>query len=141
VEITKQAEARAKEIEAACWTHLHRPGNEAYNMVMMAKTRQVCFALIRNVIGSDVISSSLQLLLNGPPPVHPVSRWDAPVPRPRAPMFPGTVERPEISSEAGDLPSHYDAFPTFANDMPRDSGPGTMQMFDSPQQPFFKFDM
>jgi hypothetical protein len=74
-EISQQALSRALEIEATCWTTLPRPANEDYNRVMMAKTREVCVALITNAIGPAPAATYLQVLLTAMPiPLLPVPR-------------------------------------------------------------------
>jgi hypothetical protein len=49
--IHQQAFCRAKEIEASCWSSARCFQNDAYCQIMMAKTRQVCTALLMKFPG------------------------------------------------------------------------------------------
>jgi hypothetical protein len=134
-EISRQAVDRAKEIEAACWTSLRRPSNEDYNKEMMGKTRQVCLALIRDAVGPGSLAPYLHLLATRPQRSAGPPQVNIPIPNPRVPAFSPPVGRPEVPQ---DLSSHYDPL---SLDLSRDSGLGNLQMFDSGQAPFFKFEM
>jgi hypothetical protein len=130
-DISAQATARALEIEATCWTTFNRPANDEYNRAMMAKTRQVCMALIETAIGTGPAAAHLQSLLAQMRPAPPPPR--------RMPFAPIAQSFP-LATQPPDLPGNYEAFPTFTNeDIGRDPGIGPIAMYEPPG--FFKFDI
>jgi hypothetical protein len=118
-EISRQALARALEIEAACWNSLRRPANEEYNRVMMAKTREVCMALITNAIAPRPDANFVRSVLAG---VRPPNRVTLP------PV-------PEKTGFQGEQPD--DLFPQFAT-IDKDGG---MPPYEPGSAALFKFDI
>jgi hypothetical protein len=64
--IHQQAFCRAKEIEASCWSSARRFQNDDYYQIIMAKTRQVCSALLVKFPGPATIGRRPQM-----PPAPP----------------------------------------------------------------------
>lgn len=63
ITIQKMAESRAMEIEASCWDAKKRLKSDEYGRLVMAKTKQVCLALINKTLSAWPVFPELKAIL------------------------------------------------------------------------------
>jgi hypothetical protein len=110
--ITLEATTRAKQVEAACWDSVHRLPDDHYSRLLLAKTRECCFALISLNLGQAALVSFLQFFA--------FEKWVSQLQISVSPRATREEEPPEPS------------FPQFPSlELGRDSGGPEAPIFDS----------